>query len=244
MKRLGGTLVTVGLFLGFFVPPVFAQYTSSNYKADEVFFGTGGDVDLNSAHYNAQSSVGSLGVGETGPAGTTKALTGFLTPGDPFLELSVGTSSVNLGDLDTSSAKTGTATFQVRAYTDSGYVVKTISSGLRTSTGYTIANMSSQAASSAGTEQFGINLKANTSPATFGADPSPQPDSSFANGIAATGYDTANQYKYVAGDTIAQTNTSGWGLTIFTISYIANISSITKAGAYSMDHDLVAIPTY
>jgi hypothetical protein len=104
--------------------------------------------------------------------------------------------------------------------------------------------MTSQGSPTPGTEQFGINLVANTSPVSFGADPSPQPDSSFASGQAATGYDTTNQFKYNVGDTIAQTQSNGWGLTNYTISYIANIAVLTPAGKYSAVQDMVAVTTY
>jgi hypothetical protein len=94
-----------------------------------------------------------------------------------------------------------------------------------------------------GTEEFGINLVDNSSP-NIGSDPSPQPDGTFATGQAATGYGTQNQFKYNAGDVIAESNGSGWGLTNYTISYIANISVLTPAGSYSAVQDLVAIATY
>ncbi len=100
-------------------------------------------------------------------------------------------------------------------------------------------------ASTAGTEQFGINLVANTSPVSFGANPVAQPDgdTSFTNGAASAGYNTTNQYKYVVGDTIANAP-SGKGRTNFTVAYLANISSITEAGLYTMNHDMVATPTF
>jgi hypothetical protein len=94
-----------------------------------------------------------------------------------------------------------------------------------------------------GTEEFGMNLVDNSSP-NIGADPSPQPDGTFATGQAATGYDTPNEFQYSPGATIAESNASGWGLTNYTISYIANISVLTPAGSYSAAQDLVAIATY
>jgi hypothetical protein len=229
---------------------VFAQYVSPSYKAEETFFGSGGELDASSSSYKAQSSVGALGVGY-GSSTSYQAYSGFLTPNEPFLEMTVNTSLVDLGVLDSTAAKTGTATFTVRAYTNSGYTVATVSPPPQTSTGVVLTPMASQGASSPGTEQFGINLKANTSPATFGADPTLQPNSSFATGIAASGYSTANQFKYGVGNVIACTGSagtcgsvSGWGQTTYTISYIANITSITRAGAYSMVHDLVVVPTF
>jgi hypothetical protein len=229
---------------------VFAQYVSPSYKAEETFFGSGGELDASSPGYKAQSSVGALGVGY-GSSSSYQAYSGFLTPNEPFLEMSVNTSLVDLGVLDSTATKTGNATFTVRAYTNSGYTVQTVSQPPQTNGGLMLAAKTSQGASTVGTEEFGINLKANTSPVSFGADPSLQPDSTFASGIAAPGYGTANQYKYNAGDTIACTGSAGtcgsvngWGQTTYTVSYIANINSITKAGAYSMVHDLVVVATY
>lgn len=225
---------------------VFAQYNSSNYSTNEVLFGTGGDLDSSSTNYKAQTSTGALGVGNVSSA-NYRAYSGFLTPNEPFLEMGIDTSVVNLGYLDVASTNTGQATFHVRTYLDSGYTIQTVSqpptltSGIAT---HTLAGMSTQAAPSVGVEQFGINLRANTVPATFGADPVPFPDSSFAAGAAATGYNTPNQYKYVVGDIIAQTGSNGWGLTTFTISYIANMKLDTPAGNYTMVHDLVVVATY
>ncbi len=224
---------------------VSAQYSSSNYQSNETFFGTGGDLDSASTNYKAQSSVGALGVGRVSSTNYA-AYSGFLTPNEPFLEMGIDTSSVNLGYLSDAATNTGVANFHVRTYLDSGYTIQTMSQP-PTSTGFsphTLAGMATQSAPTVGVEQFGINLKANTSPAAFGAEPVPFPDSSFAAGQAASGYDIANQYKYVVGDIIAQTGSSGWGLTTYTISYIANAEIDTPAGDYAMVHDLVVVASY
>jgi hypothetical protein len=224
-----------------------AQYSSSNYKANEVFFGSGGDTGQASANYKASVSAGALGVGNYAST-NYKAYSGFLTPNEPFLEMQIDSTNVDLGTLDANSANTGNATFHVRAYINTGYTVQTVSQPPTYTTGLTSHTLTpmSLGASSPGTEQFGINLVHNTAPANFGTNPSPQPNGSFATGVAAAGYNTANQYKYNAGDIIAQTpsGSSGWGLTDFTISYIANISLLTPAGNYTMAHDLVIVATY
>lgn len=248
MRRL--SLITGALLLAALLSSglASAQYNSSNYKANEVFFGAGGDNNQSSANYNASVSAGALGVGQTSSA-NYQAYSGFLTPNEPFLELQIDTTTVDLGVLDTSTARTGTAQFHVRAYIDSGYTVQTLSqppsytSGTQT---HTLKAMTSLGGSAAGTEQFGINLVHNTSPANFGTNPSPQPNGTFATGVAAAGYSTTNQYKYNAGDTIAQTpaGSSGWGLTSYTISYIANSGAFTPAGSYTMVHDLAVIATF
>jgi hypothetical protein len=98
-------------------------------------------------------------------------------------------------------------------------------------------------ASSVGTEQFGINLVANTSPTSFGADPQYIPDNTFSFGQVSADYSSPNLYKYVKGDTVAQ-STSSSSDTTFTVSYIFNISNVTPGGTYSMNHVLVATATY
>lgn len=241
-------LIFAALALALFLPAgsVLAQYNSTNYQSNEVIFGTGGDLDSSSTNYKAQTSVGALGVGNVSSA-NYGAYSGFLTPNEPFLEMGIDTSTVNLGYLDIATTNTGTANFHVRTYLNSGYTIQTISQPPSLTSGFathTLTGMATQAAPTTGIEQFGINLRANTSPAAFGADPVPFPDSSFAAGQAASGYDTANQFKYVPGDVIASTGSSGWGLTTFTISYVANMELDTPAGNYTMIHDLVVVATY
>lgn len=252
MSRLWLPVMIVCLLLGLNSAEVFAQYTSTNYQINEAFFGTGGDPQVTSANYQANLSTGALAVGNVNSS-NYQAFSGFLTPNEPFLEMGIDSTLVDLGTLDTATTKTGVATFHVRTYVNSGYTVQTLSQPPTVTSGasHTLSPMTSQGAASAGTEQFGINLKANTSPATFGSDPSPQPDSSFANGQAASGYDTSNQYKYNVGDIIACSgasspcsNASGWGLTNYTISYIGNIAPLTPAGKYTMIHDLVVVATF
>jgi hypothetical protein len=237
-------LISLGLLL--YAPSVLAQYSSSSYKSEEVFFGTGGDLDASSPNYKAQSAVGGLGVGDYSSA-NYRAYSGFITPNEPFLEFSINTTTVNLGNLSTATTQTGTATFHVRAYLDSGYTVQTMSQPPTVSgTTATLAPMTTQGASAAGTEQFGINVVGpnNLGGGDFGANPVPLPDSSFASGQATGDYDSTNQFKYGVGDVIAQSNTSGWGMTVYTMSYIANIAELSEAGQYIMIHDLVVVATY
>jgi hypothetical protein len=212
------------------------QYPSStNYNIPESFIGGGGLLEESSQNYKAGESIGDIGVGETSST-TYQINSGFTTTEAPALTFIVNTSSIAFGVLSTSVAATATSTFSVINYTSYGYIVQTI--GTPPSNGaYTLTAMSSQAASSPGTEQYGINLKANTSPTTFGSNPS----GGF--GIAASGYDTANQYKYVNGDVIASAPKSS-GQTDFTISYIVNAKTTTAGGQYVGNQVLVCTGTY
>jgi hypothetical protein len=241
-KRLSAVF---GLVLLLLLPStkVFSQAvpTSTSYSTREYYFGTGGDTGLTSSQYKARAATGALGVGNT--SGTAYAAnTGTITPQYEYIEFVVNASTVNLGQQSTGSATTGFATFYVKAYVASGYVVRNASAPLSIPS-HTMAAPSSAVASAPGTEQFGINLVANTSPATFGAVPAQVPSGSFSFGAAAAGYNTANVYKYVNGDVIAQSTKSS-GETDYTISYILNISSITPTGTYNMNHVMVATGTY
>jgi hypothetical protein len=247
MKRLW-SVGLVPLLMIIFGGIAFAQYSSSNYKANEVLFGAGGDNNQSSANYRASASAGALGVGNVNSA-NYQAYSGFLTPNEPFLELGIDTSTVDLGVLSTSTTNTATANFHVRAYINTGYTVQTMSQPPSYTSGaqsHTLAAKTALGAPTTGTEEFGINMVHNTSPVGFGSDPSPQPNGTFATGIAAPGYGTANQFKYNLGDTIAKTpsGSSGWGATNYTISYIANEGVLTPAGDYVMIHDLVVVATY
>lgn len=216
-------------------------YVSPSYGVDEVFFGSGGVNDANSANYNARASLGDTGVGNSASS-LYQLYGGFTTTEVPFLEMVVNAVNVDLGTVTTAAAATGNATFTVKAYLASGYVVRTASDAPQNAS-YTMANMGTTAASSPGTEQFGINLVANTSPTTYGADPVQLPDASFSYGQVSTGYGTTNQFKYVKGDSIAYSDKSS-GVTEYTISYLMNVSSVTPGGVYVMNHNLVATATF
>lgn len=224
--------------------PVIAQSSSSNnYRVDQTFFGTGSENDLQSNNYRGQATVGDLGVGETSSL-NYRAYAGFNTTDEPYLEFVVTGSNVDLDYLDVNQTKTANGSFYVRAWQASGYVVRTEADPPQHTGGnHQITPVSLPSAAAAGTEQFGMNLVANTSPVTFGATPQQVPDNTFSFGEAATGYDAADLYKYSKGDIIAQSTRSS-SITIYTLSYIFNIDDETVAGRYNFNHVLVATATY
>lgn len=230
------------LLLGLINPgAALAQSSSPNYSIEESFIGPGGLIDASSPSYQVRASLGDTGIGNLSSPGY-QLWAGYTTTDQEFIEMVVSAMTVSAGDLTTSTTGTATATFYVRNYLSKGYVVTTASNPPRNGS-YTLAGMNPAAASAVGTEQFGINLVANTSPTTFGANPSQNPDSSFSFGEAAPGYNTTNTYKYVKDETIARSLTSS-GRTDYTISYIFNITNTTAGGVYAMDHILVATATY
>lgn len=246
-KRLPRIIIT--LFVATIMLPtvtVFAQTsTSTSYQVTESAFGSGGDVNVNSASYNARGSAGALGVGES-TSTNYAAFAGPINPTDEYLEMVVSNTTVNLGNLSNASTASGTGTFYVRTYLNGGYTVQTISDPPTNEAGFSLTAKSVLAAPIIGTEEFGINLVDNASP-NIGADPYKQPDNTtnYATGVAATGYNTADSFKYAKNDIIAQSGSGrAWGQTDFTISYIVNISGITRAGVYTLNHTLVVITTF
>jgi hypothetical protein len=225
------------------------QSSSSNYEVNEVQIGSGGLLNASSPNYQAQQSLGAT-AGGTINSTHYGANAGFLTANEPFLEMVVNPATINLGTLSPASPATGTATFHVRAYVDSGYTVVSMNNPPTNEEGAALNGLSSPTASSPGTEQYGLNLVknqttcANPAPANFGADPVAVPDTSFATGSAAAGYSTCGLFKYVKGQVVAQSNGNGWGETDYTVSYLVNINGSSKAGTYNMTQDLVAIATF
>jgi hypothetical protein len=235
--------------------PVHAQYSSPNYRVDEAFFGTGGEVDMSSDNFRGQASTGSLGVGGSSSENFS-AEAGFLTPSEPFLEMVVSGAEVNFGNLDENTVSYGAAqgggcncSFSVRTYMSSEYTVVTMSNPPINESGNVFSAKSTLGTPSSdpNVEEFGINLVSNSAP-VMGANPVNEPDGSFADGTATVGYNTPNQFRYALGDVIARSpadpDNPGVGKTNYTVSYIMKPNRVTPAGFFVLYHDLVAVPTF
>lgn len=218
-----------------------AQSSSSHYQVNEVTFGSGGELHACSATYCAKQSAGELGVGATSSA-SYLARAGFNTDRVPSLTFVVDVANYNLGVMTAGTTVTAEATFSVKSYLTDGYVVINGSDPPKNSS-YTMNALTTPTASNSSAEQFGINLVANTSPTTFGANPTQVPSGTFGFGAAATGYDTPDVYKYVKGDIVARSLKST-GQTDYTVSYIFNTTAATPGGTYTMNHVLVATSTF
>ncbi len=149
-----------------------------------------------------------------------------------LLTFALGANSCDFGSLSAGQTKSCTHTLSASTNAANGYVISYIPTTTLTSGANTITGMGSQTASVLGTEQFGLNLKANTASGShtasaFGANPS------GGNGVAVSAYNTADQFKFVTtGETIAQAASTS-ATTLYTVSYIANITPITEPGLYS-----------
>ncbi len=231
---------------------IMAQSSSTNYQVEESSFSSGSGSG-SSASFSARGSAGDVAVGSAFST-TYQAYAGPINPNEEYLEFVVSAATIELdtatgdpGILSANEVATGTAEFYVRAYLNAAYAVRSYGATMTNENGATITALAAPAPSTTGTEQFGINLVDNASP-NIGADATYDPSNTYADGEAATNYNTADNFAYVEGAVIAQngsaTNNPAWGQTNYTISYIANISSVTEAGQYTMTHTLVATPTF
>ena len=138
-------------------------------------------------------------------------------------------SAVNLGTITPSTSGTGTSQIGVTTNAATGYTI-TYNGATLTSGGNTITAIgATAAASSAGSEQFGLNLRANTSPTTVGADPS-----GAGSAVPTTQYNIPDSYAFVAGSaTSIVAPTAADNFRLFTAAYMANVAGSTEPGTYT-----------
>jgi hypothetical protein len=211
---------------------------SSNYQLVEQSLGASGLVGSQSANFKSDSAIGILGLGNSAST-NIQINAGNVTTGDPALTFIVNSDSVSFGQFSAATAATATASFSVVDYTSYGYIVQILGSPPANGA-HTLAAMTSSGPSQSGIEQFGINLVANTSPASLGANPD---NGQFGFGQAATNYNSSNNYRYISGDTIALGPKSS-GQTTYTISYIVNVKALTPGGDYVGGQTLLCTGTY
>ncbi len=211
---------------------------STNYQFEESALGGNSILDTQSPDYQASTSAGILGIGNSASA-SFQINAGNTTTSDPALAFAVNSSNVSFGDFSPSTTATATSSFQVLDYTSYGYVVQ-IFGNPPTNGAHVISGIASAAPSQTGVEQFGINLVANTLPTSLGFNPD---HGQFGTGSAAAGYNTSNSYQFNSGDTIATAPKSS-GQTTYTISYIVNVSSLTPGGNYTGGQTILCTGTY
>lgn len=215
--------------------------SSAHYQVSDTQFGSSSTSQTCSSQYCATAGVGGSTAGGGSASASYGANFGPITSSDPLLEVIVDPGQSDLGNFDSSHASTKIMKVKVRNYLSSGYIIQITGTPPHTYS-HTIGGLSSPTSSQPGTEQFGINAVANTTP-NVGADPVQVPSGTFSFGEAATGYDTANKFQYKSGDTVAR-STKASGETDFTITMLVNVSNTTPAGQYSGDFSAVVIPSY
>lgn len=211
------------------------QPQSTNYRVDEAFFGTGGELDASSPNYRAKQSAGDTAIGPTAST-SFRTLAGSPTDAEPMLEFIVAGANDDHGILSPSSTATGSTDIWVRTYNSSGYIMQ-VTGAPPGQAVHTLPGLTSPSTSQTNVEQFGVNLVGNTTP-KIGANPVQVPDETFSYGVPTADYSTPNMFKYVPGDIVAQSVTAT-GETHYTLSYIMNVSHLTPAGRYAANVSVV-----
>ncbi len=150
-----------------------------------------------------------------------------------------------------SPTDTATTTSQMAASTNagSGYDIS-VNGVTLTSGSSTITAMGSSTTGVRGTSQFGLNLKANTvatSTPAIGIEVAPASNGTNFKGQALAGYNTVDNFKFVTGDSIADSSNggaSGTDAQIFTLSYIVNVNGAQPAGTYTTTLTYICTPTF
>ena len=230
LRKTFFVFTVIGLTLLLLGPAMInARTESTNYTIWADVFSSGGSEESSSANYLLSDTVGE---GIVLSATTTSSGYGIKAGfrelyADQFVTFSVSASSVDFGTLSASAASTASHTMTIDTNSSGGFTI-TVSGSTLTSGGNTITEIGSTAAASAvGSEQFGVNLVANTSPSVGAA-----PSGTAPIGSAPSPYGTANSFAYSTGSTVA-TASQDINETTYTVSYIANIASGTESGTYT-----------
>lgn len=240
LRMLWPETLVAGVCLAALLVPEASAVTSSspNFQLEESSIGTSGLLESESTNYKISEATGDLGVGRSA-SNNFQVEAGSKTTPDPALSFAVDVSGTDFGDFSPTTTASTTLTFTVKNYTTYGYIVQ-IYGAAPTYESHTIAPMSVTAPPQVGIEQFGINLVANTSPTSVGAN---LDNGDFGQGSVEPDYSTTNNYRYVSGETIASASSDS-GETTYTVTFIANVSPLTPGGKYNINQTLIATGTY
>lgn len=158
-----------------------------------------------------------------------------------------------------SPTDTATATSQMAASTNAGagYAI-TVNGATMSSGSNQITAMNNAGAPTAlvlGTSQFGMNLlenittfnNATPTPAELGTNIAPASNGTNYRGQPTANYGTADQFKFVSGDEVANSANGGAGGTdaqIYTVGYVVNVPGSQPAGTYTTTLTYVCTPTF
>ena len=182
-------------------------------------------------------SNGATGLTDNGTVAMSTAQPVQLTGVTPeILVFCVGTSitsdcttvagnTIDFGDFSPTATRSGTSVMQAQTNAGNGYSI-TVNGTTLSSGANTIPGLAAQTASTLGASQFGLNLRANATPAV-GGDPT-----GGGSGNYNPNYGTANSYRFVSGDSVAFASLPTNANT-FTSSYIVNIGGAQAAGVYT-----------
>ncbi len=151
---------------------------------------------------------------------------------------SAGGAFVNLGEFSRFDSSVGTTQFAAATNDNDGYNVY-LTGETMTAGNNIIPALSFQSPSSVGISQFGVNLRANSTP-VVGANPE---NGSVASGVPDPAYNSPNLYRFVNGDRVASSSLAT-GFNKYTVSYIVNVSNDQAPGIYAATLTYTAIASF
>ncbi len=212
-------------------PPVNATYTIANVNNPSQARQT---VFVRISTFASNNGTGARGETGTVVFSTARGLSigGFVPPYLIFCVANTVNANctitegnyLSFGELSPTTTQAVTSQFAVATNDPAGYVT-TVSGVTLTSGNNVIPALTSATPSTPGVSQFGINLKANTTP-TVGSNPS-----GVGTGVPQPNYNTTNSFAFNSGNLVISTLPSDFN--VFTVSYIANVSSGQPPGVYS-----------
>lgn len=185
----------------------------STFGSDDA---TGPRVDSGSVVFSTSGSLQTVGFV---PPYITFC-TGVTVSGDCS---SITGTSLSLGELSSSTARHATSQMAAATNDPSGYSIS-LSGLTMTSGNNVIPGLANPTASIPGTSQFGVNLRANTSP------PVGSNRSGVGTGTPAPDFNIANRFVFKNGLMVSSPLSSDFN--VFTVSYIVNISGSQPPGIY------------
>lgn len=143
---------------------------------------------------------------------------------------------IDIGELGSNRTATGLMQFSGATNDPGGYT--TYLNGYTMTSGNNIINaLASNAGSSVGSSQFGLNLRANSSP-NFGLEPV-----GAGSSTPAAGYGNPNSYRFVDGEAITTTSLPT-DFKIFTAAYIVNVPEDQPPGVYVTTMTYTAVASF
>lgn len=143
---------------------------------------------------------------------------------------------INFGNLSTNHSSSATSQSLVATNAVNGYTLVITGTSL-TSGNNVIPALTASDISRPGTSQFGLNLRANSDPATG------QDVSGPGAGQPTASYDTPDRYLFVSGDTVAG-SAAPEDFRKYTSTYVVNISSGQPVGDYASTISYVATANF
>lgn len=142
---------------------------------------------------------------------------------------------INFGELSSQTPRLGTSQYS-GSTNDPGGFTTTVTGTTMTSGNHIIPALSTPKSSAPGTSQFGINLRANSSPSVG------KNKTGIGSSTAINGYNTQNQFKF-ASQVISQ-STKSTDFNRFTVSYLVNISPNQPPGIYVATLTYIAVAAF